>query len=247
MTDQSAFSKKNIENAVIPPKHDLLDELHLPPVLVTFIRQNARMLQVVAISLVVVILAWIFYDQYSAKQRQAAAANFAAALQLPDQTERVQAIEKVAEDYSGTPTAIWAELELGHLAFQAEDYDQALTRYDRVLDDLDTDNPVMPLLRLSIAQSLEFTREYEKALTHYNRLIDEPGYAAEVYPAMGRIYEMQGDTAKAVAIYEKYLALSEEEPVAGDGRNATRLLIEDKLTRLKEGGEAPSEEKEATP
>ena len=231
MTKQpSAFSKKNITAVTIDPeaKSSLLEELNLPPGLVTFIRNNKKQLQIAGIVLAIAVLAWALYDYYIDQQDEHAAAELTTALQFTRDENRVPALVQVGEKYSRTSSALWSQVELANIDFKAGNLDGAIARYRAVLADLDEDNPLYPLVELSIAQSLETKGDLETALAAYRALSEMDGFRGEGFKGMGRIQELRGNLSEAKKSYEQYLAsgqpLSPEETA----------LITGKLARIKE-------------
>ena len=71
MTQKSAFDKDNIKSKLIQPEAQtgLLEELNLPPKIVSFIRKNDKQLKAGIIGIVVIVLGWVFYDYYTEQQR----------------------------------------------------------------------------------------------------------------------------------------------------------------------------------
>ena len=62
MSAQSLFSKKNIESQQPDTLTGLMEEMNLPPGLIAFVRKNSRSLQIGLTCIVVLVLAWVFYD-----------------------------------------------------------------------------------------------------------------------------------------------------------------------------------------
>ena len=118
MSAQSLFSKKDIKPIDPERKRDLLDELNLPPKLVSFIRENARNLQIACICIAVVVLGWVLYDNYTDMQESKSASLLAAALQESSIEQKTQELARVIEEYPRTDSALWSRVELAHLEYQ---------------------------------------------------------------------------------------------------------------------------------
>ncbi|MCF6290021.1 MAG: tetratricopeptide repeat protein [Desulfobacterales bacterium] len=231
MTKQpSAFSKKNIIGVTINPeaKPGLLEELNLPPGVVAFVRNNKKQLQIAGIVLAVAVLAWAVYDYYVDQQDERAVAELTVALQFTGDENRIPALTRVAEQYPRTSSALWSRVELANIDFKAGNLDRAIAGYQAVLADLDKDNPLYPLVELSIAQSLETKGDLEQALAAYRALSEMEGFKGQGFKGMGRINELRGNLGAAKKSYEQYLTarlpLSPEET----------SLITGKLARIKE-------------
>lgn len=229
MADQpSAFSKKNLQAVTINPeaKRGVLEELNLPPQVISFVRQYKKHLEIAGIGVVVFSLAWIFFDYYTEKQRDLAATELTAALELKDDQSRIAALVTVEKEYGRTTSALWSRIELANIAYQEKKFPEARDRYKAVLDDLDTDNPLTPVVRLAYAKVLESGNETDQALDAYKTLSKSPGFSGEGLKGMGRIYELKNNMAEAKKAYEEYLA-SEEGLPAGES-----ALITSKLAQL---------------
>ena len=211
MSSQSLFSKKNIEAQQPDTRTGLMEELNLPPAVISFVRKNANNLQIGLIVLVVLVLAWVFYDYYTEKQESDAASLLASAMQTEATDQRVQILESVVDRYSRTDGALWSRLELAHLDYQAGRYDAAIEKYERLLAKVSDDNPLVPLVRMNLAQSFEETEKYDRAIAQYATLKNITGFKQEAYLGLGRTYTANNEPAKARKEYEEFLGTMEEE------------------------------------
>ncbi len=216
----SAFSKKHIEE-VTAAKRTLLEELNLPPAVIKFIRENSTAIQAVLISIFLGICGWSYYDYYTTKKMNDAAALYSRAQQEPTAAGRRQFMEKVVADYASTGAALWSRIALAH----EKSSEDRLADLERIANDVKRDNPVYPLLQYDLARSYEMKNELDRALAVYKTLAEIPGFAAVSYLAMGRIYELKDDGAQAVAMYEK-ARVQPELPAAAKAR------LEDRQARL---------------
>jgi tetratricopeptide (TPR) repeat protein len=114
---------------------------------------------------------------------------------------------------------------MGHLAFDAQQYDEAIKVYLGVRDDLSKSSPVFPLVQLNLAQAYENKNELPEALAVYKDLAGIKGFAGEARLAMGRIYEQQKNVPQAKEMYGKVLT---EEGVSP----ALKEKVQAKLDRL---------------
>jgi predicted negative regulator of RcsB-dependent stress response len=232
MTKQSAFDKKHLETATLDQKKSILEELNLPPAVIRFVEKNKNNLVIAAACIVVIILGWTFYKNYTISQNDKAAAALSAAVKIEDETERLQAVEKVIGEFSSTDAALWAKLELAHSDYQASNFNEAITKYTAILADLNSDSNLVPLITYSLAYAYEQVGDLENALNKYKGLSKMSGFGGEGFLGSGRIYEKQNDRVNAVEAYEKYLAFSNEnQGIAGSVK--AKSAIEDKLAALK--------------
>jgi len=211
MSAQSLFSKKNIKSQQPDTRSGIMEELNLPPEVISFIRKNARNLQIGLACIVVLALAWIFYDYYTELQENKGASLLASAMQTEATGERTLMLASVVNDYSRTDAARWSRLELAHLDYQEGLFDAAIAKYEEIIDKLSTDSSLLPLTRTNLAQSYEETGQYEQAIAQYNLLKKSIGFKEEAHLALGRIYTARDEPAQARKEYEELLTTMKDE------------------------------------
>ena len=236
MSDQSLFSQKDIKPIDPERKRDLLDELNLPPKLISFLRENGRNLKIITITISVVVLGWVLYDNYIELQESKGASLLASALQETSATQKAGALANVIDEYPRTDAALWSIVELAHLDYEASRFRVAATRYETILGELPGDSSLAPLVRLNLAQSYEELQDFDKALGQYKLLKVETGFSKEAYLALGRVYVMQNEPDAARRVYEEYLNSLGEEPDP-----AIEAQIQAKLAFLTAGQPAASQ------
>lgn len=245
MSAQSLFSKKNIQSKQLDSRRDLLEELNLPPALISFVRKNTRSLQIGFICMVVLVLAWVFFDYYTEMQEKKGNSLLATGLQTDSVEQRVQVLENVINDYGRTDAARWSKIELAHMDYNEGRFEAAIAKYKEVLDALPADNSLVPLTRLNLAQSYEKTGQYDLAIAQYNFLKKATGFSNQAYWALGRIYLAKEDPAQARSNYEELLGSLD----ATTSDPALISRVEAKMAALGSGGEPvdlsqPEESKE---
>ncbi|MFA7382990.1 MAG: tetratricopeptide repeat protein [Desulfurivibrionaceae bacterium] len=223
MSEQNSYFQQEILNKPLQ-KHGLLEELNLPPKAIKFIRQNKRNIIIGLVCGAVAIVGWSSFSYYLARQNDRAAALLAEALGQGE-VDRKVSLQRILDDYGRTSSAMWAKVELAHLAFDSQQYAESIRVYREVRDDLVKSSPVFPLVQLNLAQAYENKNELPEALAAYQGLAEIKGFAGESYLAMGRIYELQKDLPKAKEMYAKALA---EESVSP----ALKEKVQVKLDRL---------------
>lgn len=227
MSDQSAFNQNQVaENAYVEPS-GVLDQLNLPPAVVGFIRKNKRALQVGAIVFAVVVIAGSVYQSYRTSRLENGANSLALSMDA-EGADRITALQQVASDYKGTPSALWAVVELGHLAMIDGDYPAAEQFYKQVLEKTSESSPLYGLLYFGVAQAQEAGARYDAASASYSVLRAIPGYKDEGFMGMARVLEADSKNAEALAIYEEYLGTFLGEDI---NPQLTRM-IKEKITRL---------------
>ena len=117
MAEQSSLVGKEEKTIDIERKESLLDELNLPPIVTRFIRENARNLQIVAGCIVLLVFAWTYFDYYTETRENNASSALSLAVQEADDAARVELLQGVVNDFSGTDAALWSRVEQAHVAF----------------------------------------------------------------------------------------------------------------------------------
>jgi len=228
MSEQSAFDPSQIaENAYIEPS-GVLDQLNLPPGFVKFIRKNKRILQISGSIIAVVVVAVSLYTSYHTKRIEDSTSSLSISMDATGESKS-KALQQVITDYSGTPAALWANVELGHMAMKEGAYPKAQEHYKTVLGEISKSNPMYGLLTFGVAQAEEADKNYADASATYSNLKEIDGYKDEGFLGMARVLEAQGQNQKALATYEEYLG-----SFLGEERNErlTRM-IQEKITRLR--------------
>jgi len=210
MSAKSLFSKKNIESQKLDPTTGIMEELNLPPEIISFVRKNARTLQIALVLFLILVLSWIFYDYYTERQENNAASLLASAMQIEKTEERLPVLEEVVNDFSRTDTALWGKLELANLDYQNGAYDWAIVKYEEIITKLPSGSSLVPLVRLNLAQSYEETTQYDQAISQYNLLKKATGFREESHLALGRIYKEKDDLPQARQEYEELLSTMED-------------------------------------
>ncbi|MDX1775440.1 MAG: tetratricopeptide repeat protein [Desulfobulbales bacterium] len=220
MSTQSFFSKKDIQAQQPDTPRGLLEELNLPPGMITAIRNNKTQIQIGLICIVVLVLGWIYYDYHTEMQDRKGASLLASGLQVEAADERVRALENVIEEYGGTDAARWSKLELAHIANSEGRFEEAVAKYKEVLDALSADNPLVPLTRLNLAQSYEQAGQYDQAIAQYKTLKDSTGFAQQAYMGLGRLYMEKQDTVQAHKVYTELLSSLKDATTPDPGLTA---------------------------
>ncbi len=224
MSEQNTYFQQEILNKPLQ-KHGLLEELNLPPKAIQFIRRNKRNIIIALLCCILAIMGWSSLRYYLARQDDRAAALLSEAVGQVVAEQRKVLLQKVLDDYGRTGSAMWAKVELGHLAFDAQQYDEAIKVYLSVRDDLAKSSPVFPLVQLNLAQAYENKNALSEALAAYQGLAEIKGFSGESYLAMARIHELQKAIPQAKEMYGKVLA---EEGVSP----AVKEKVQAKLDRL---------------
>lgn len=228
MAGESAFDKKLSAETHMDKVEGLLEHFNLPPKVIDFIRTNQRLIQLGIAVVVIAVVFWSLYGSYRERIREEASSSLSHALQS-EEAARADALRAVADKYGSTSSALWARVELAHLDTNKGLFDEASKQYQAILPDVKKSTPLYPLIIFSLAQSLEGAKRYQEAFNHYDLLKDIKGFEQVAYTAMGRIEEAQGNSEKAIAIYNNFLLSLGDDPAFSQ----TQAEINAKIARLK--------------
>jgi len=121
MAGQSAFDKQQLHEISPHGVSGLLEHLNLPPAVIRYVRKNKRNLQNGAIIAGVVVIGLTMYSSYRTNRIEKASAALAVAMQAAG-PEKQKGLTAVAADFSGTPSALWADAELAHALIKEGKY-----------------------------------------------------------------------------------------------------------------------------
>lgn len=227
MAGGSVFNKRHVEANVKSDLAGVVEQLNLPPAIENFIKKNKKLIQFGFIFLICLVVGWSFYDAYRDKKIEKAA-NALAIAEKKNGTEKIQALEKISNDYSGTTSATWASLGAANALIREGKTEEALTRYIAVRKSLSESSPLYYLVSASIAQAEEKRGNFQNAAHEYEQLKSIPGYESVGYLGLAGVYEEEGENSLALQVYEEYLGTFK------DGANTIQKnLVQEKIARLK--------------
>lgn len=228
MSSDSAFNKKLTTESTMDKVEGLLEHFNLPPKVIDFIRANQKVIRIVIAVVVIIVVAWSLYDSYSEGRRQDAASALSLARQA-EPSAQAEALTSVYQEYDGTKSALWAKVELAHIAMKDGAFADASKQYAGLLAEIKDTNPLYPLILFSLAQSLEAEKRYQDSSTHYDLLKAVKGFEYMGYAGLGRLEEAQGNNEKAIAVYNNFLLAIADDPAFAQAK----VDIEAKVGRLK--------------
>ena len=228
MSEKSPFNLKHASEVAYVEPSGVLDQLNLHPSIVSFIRENKKLLQVVGIVTVVLVVSISLYTSYRESKLEKAANSLAISMEAEGDAQK-EALHHTATEFAGTPSAVWADIELAHLAMKNGSFEEAANRYATVRESVKNSNPVYGLLTYGVAQAQEAGKNYDGSSSMYSELKTIEGYKDEAYLGMARVLEAQGELEKAIGVYEEYLGT-----MLGENANPrAKQMIQEKMTRLR--------------
>ncbi len=228
MASESAFNKRLTVETTIDKVEGLLEHFNLPPKAISFIRRHVRIIQIAIAVAIAAIVFVSLYGSYLEKQREEASSALANALKQNIEAQ-ADALNKVIEKYGSTSSALWARVGIAHIDMQNGVFAEAADKYRKILSTVDQNNPLHPLVLFSLAQALEADKKFAESTREYDLLKNFKGFEQIAYSGMGRLEEVQGNTEKAISVYNNFLLSIGDDPSFSQAKEQ----VEGKVARLK--------------
>ncbi len=184
--------------------------------------KNARLLATVGIAILVVIVAVLLWSRAKAGAEAKASESIAQlnALYWQGQYDRVvQGADETRKTYPGTWAATDALRLKGDALFWNGDFKGAATAYEAWLKLNREPSPIRMGVRLNLAQAYESEHQFRPAAQIYEELAKEPAprlVTAECLLGAGRAWRAAGDSARAIAAFQKVSTQYSETPFAAN-------------------------------
>ena len=205
----------------------LLEQFNLPPKLIRFLRRFQSTIWAVLAVALLLSLAVAGYNAYTDHRREKGAEALDTAMQAGE--GRRDLLQQVRDNFSSTPSALWAEVALARMDEQENKAGEAIQRYQAVRAKLKQDSQHMPLVLGKLAALEEQKKNWDASLAYYQELAKLDGFAADSHLNMGRLYEAQAKKDEALAMYRKFLeftAVTTEESGTDPRRQMVQSHIE---------------------
>ena len=231
MSQDSAFDRQNIEETAVQPP-GLLEQLNLPPAVITYLRRNQRMVWVVTGCIALAIVTVALYNEYSDNREEKAASALTIALQ-EEGAKKQELLGQVVDEYGSTSSGLWGRIELAHLAVEQGELVKAIQDFNDVKNEVSAENPVKPLVLYALGALYEKNNELNKAVDSFNELSTYKAFELGSYEALGRLYEAQEQKVKAIEMYKKALGADPEVDPLQPG-NPNRETIQARINFLQD-------------
>lgn len=228
MSEHSAFDKLHVDEREKADLGGILEQFNLPPNVIEFVRKHQRTIYITLSVIAVVVVFYSLYSSHLDKQRTESSSALSMAQQLEGDM-RLQALDKVVAEYSGTGSATWANIEIARYYMEKSDFETALQRYTTIREDISANNSLTYLVTFGIAQAKEALGQFDQAASEYQSLKNVQGFESIGYTGTARIYEVQGNLEKAVNEYQQYLSTLG----ASNVNSAERQYINAKISAIK--------------
>jgi predicted negative regulator of RcsB-dependent stress response len=205
---QNVFHVKLKDQAAVGTP-GVLDQLQLPPALVTFLQKNQKSIWKVVIIVAVVITGVALYTTWRNHKLNKAMLTYDQVMELESTQERKAAFQKIIDEHKSTPAELWSRIALAHIEQNEKNFTGAIERLKTVEAEVSAKNPLKPLLLVNLGSLYEQEKQFDKAEAVYRQLKEHKGFEPMALDSLGRIYEAKGDTDKAVQFYQQYMGLTE--------------------------------------
>ena len=113
---------------------------------------------------------------------------------------------RILDDYDLSKAARLALPELGYLKYQQKQYDEAISMYEKFLNEA-TRDPYQSLARIALAACYEEKQEYDKALRSLEKVVSGPDdfFKEQAMLSMARIYRLTNMTEKSDEILRDFI------------------------------------------
>jgi len=232
MSQQSAFNRQNTEEAALDTPPGLLEQLNLPPAVVSFMRRNQRTIWIVTAVIALAVVTWNLYSYYTNIRIEKAASALTEAMR-EEGAVKEEMLVKLIDEYGSAPAALWGRIELAHLSVEKGDLEKAIQQFNDVKNNVPARSPVTPLVLYALGALHENMNELDKAVAAFSELSGFKGFEASSSEALGRVYEAQGKKEKALEMYKKALG-TDQEGEAGFSGNPNRETIQARINSLQD-------------
>lgn len=226
MAKEEIFDKEWVDERDKNSLEGLLEQMNLPPAAIKFVKDHKRSVQIAIGVIIVAIVAWSLYGSYRDNRIAKSSEALSVALEADGQ-QMLDQLAAVANDFSGTQAALWAQITAAQELTAAGSMEEANQKYKEVRAEIGESSLLQPLVIVGIAQTAEVLGNYTESSQEYQKLTEIEGYEDIGYMGVGRIHELEGNTAKALEVYERYLA--DIDPAA----ILQRQLVEEKIASIK--------------
>lgn len=226
MSIESAYNKRLGPESAVDKVEAILEHMNVPQPAIQYISRNARVIKWLLILLVVIIISFSLWRSSHQRHIQNAASALAVATSGVEDQQRQEALEKIIEEHGSTSAATWAKVELARLSMTQGNFKDAADRFGALRDEISESNPLYGLLLYGEAQALEGAKDYAESTSLYRELQNIVGYEFIGFYGEGRILEEQGQTERALAIYNDYVVTAGDDPNMAQNKQLMQSRIE---------------------
>jgi len=173
-----------------------------------FLTRNKSILVILLVGIIVVGGGFLFAIQQKSSERLRMEALYFQMTQLledekgPAGEQRIPQLKSLLEQFDDGDQKIRARLLLGDAEYQYKNYDDALSSFRQILDQVQPGTINFYMAQSGMAHSYEGKKDFKNAIGHYKEIIDHPGESPlfYVYFGLARCYELSSDSKNALLI-----------------------------------------------
>jgi predicted negative regulator of RcsB-dependent stress response len=156
--------------------------------------------------LFIAVAVWGYLEKRQANRQEQAAELYQAAIsqKKTDVSALLKELQTIIQDYPGTGGALEARLLIANLLYQEKKYAEAAAAFEA----LEKEAPeVKMLVAENLSYCYEAQKDYLKAAAILDPIVASPDlpYRQELQRRQAMLFELAGEQAKALAIYQKML------------------------------------------
>jgi tetratricopeptide (TPR) repeat protein len=116
--------------------------------------------------------------------------------------QQISKLKSLLEQFEEGEQKLRARLLLGDAQYQNKKFDDALSSFKLVLDQVQPGTIAFYMAQSGSAHTYESKQDYKNAIVHYKKIIDHPGESPlfYVYLGLARCYELSSDSKNALLI-----------------------------------------------
>jgi tetratricopeptide (TPR) repeat protein len=172
-----------------------------------FIRNRPVLLSVV-VGILVMVGGYLFVTQHKSSESLKMESLYFQMTQLvedekePAGEQLISKLKSLLEQFDEGDQKLRAQLLLGDSQYQFKYYDDALSSFKIVSDNVRPESLNFYMAQSGLAYSYEGIKDFKNAIAHYKKIIDQPGESPlfYIYLGLARCYESAQDPQNAILI-----------------------------------------------
>lgn len=219
-----------------PRKKISRKELHKDPLLnkiatvSDFTQDNRQMITRIAMAVAAVAVIVYAYVTYHNSQNEESINKLVSAEQVyfsGDYRESIRRLEKYCTEYDGTKGGSAGTYYLANSYFNTDQFDFALTNYQKYLDDYGDNEVFTVSSMLGIAACYEGLNKFQEAVDQYEKTLkkfSDSHNKAEIMMSLARAYRVMNQTENAKIWYSKIVKEFPESSLSREAKSSLEEL-----------------------
>ena len=179
-----------------------------------FIQKNFFPLIIGSVSILLLMLGFFVWKYVNNKKEEKASILFYQAYNVYQKSKKeektmeepLQLFQSLARKYSGTSAGMLSLFYLGNCQYSMKSFDDAITSYNKFLQDVHSEARLRLLAYDSLGYCYEEKNDLKKAIEYFQKTISPPpGLGESGYLNIARCYETLNDKKNGLKVYKKFL------------------------------------------